>query len=172
MNIYVIYEISNHKIVGFSEHKEDVLQYILVKNLSDEKFKFTKVKKKMAERIMLDFEDLYIEHDEELDMVLTRIEHAIVNDILEEERSRLRTTIADLEHYISNYSYSKKEKSILLKAHKIVSSTRKKKKLKHVIQLDNFVGFLTRSKNIFDMFRERLHTVSEKMMIFITVKDD
>lgn len=172
MKLFVIIQIKSGKIVAISESKKDTINYMLAKKFPEDEYFYTKVKKeKRANDILIDFDDLYLEHDEELDMVLTRVELQMIGDILGEERGRIKSTLFDLEHYLKNYSFSKKEKSTLLKTHKILSSAKKKKNLKKVLDLEIFIGFINKSKNIADVFRDKLHEVKEKMYLFINLKD-
>jgi hypothetical protein len=172
MKIYAIIQEASGKVVAISESKKDTALYMLEKNFSDRDYFFTKIKNdKLANDMLFDFDDLYLEHDAELDMVLTRVELQMIHDILGEERGRIRSTLVDLEHYLKNYSFSKKEKKLLIKAHDLLSSAKKKKNLRHVLDLDVFIGFVTKSKNIADVFRDKLHDMKEKMYLFINLKE-
>jgi hypothetical protein len=172
MKVFVIIQQDTGKVVAVSESKKDTVNYMLSKGFKETEYFFTKIKNSAtANELLINFDDLYLEHDEMLDMVLTRVELQMIHDIISEERGMLKSTIHDLEHYLKNYSFSKKEKSILLKAHKILESSTKKKKLRKIIDLDNFIGFITKSKNIADVFRDKLHETKEKMFLFINLKD-
>ncbi|MGV7535311.1 hypothetical protein PJM52_29190, partial [Mycobacterium kansasii] len=72
MKLFVIIQIKSGKIVAISESKKDTINYMLAKKFPEDEYFYTKVKKeKRANDILIDFDDLYLEHDEELDMVLT-----------------------------------------------------------------------------------------------------
>lgn len=171
MKLFVILQTSTGKVVAISESKKDTENYIKAKGFGDDYF-FTKIKNnKHCNDLMIDFDDLYLEHDEFLDMVLTRVELQMIGDILQEEKYRITSAMKDLEHMITNYSFGKKQKSILKKAYAVLDSTKKKKKLLKVIDLDQFIGFISKSKNIADIFRDKLDEAKEKMYLFINMKD-
>jgi hypothetical protein len=172
VKVYTIIQEATGKIVAISESKEDTIDYMLAKNFNENEYFYIKItKEKHANPILIDFDDLYLEHDKELDMVLTRVELQMIYDILGEEKGRIKSTLFDLEHYIKNYSFGKKEKKILMKAHAILDSTKKKKRLMKVIDLDGFIGFIYKSKNIADVFRDKLDDLKEKMYVFINLKE-
>lgn len=161
-----------NKVIAISESKKDMEAYIASKKYPSDTHYFVKIKKeKHIDDLMFQYEDLYLEHDDELDMVLTRVENQMIHSIIDEQRERIGTTIDDLQHYISNYKFSKKEKSVLLEAYKILESSKKKKKIRKVINLENFIGFVGKSKNIADVLRDRLHDTKEKIYLFINLKE-
>lgn len=152
-------------MLGITEEKKDAEAY-----KKEKKFPYPIIKIKendVVNDLMIQFEDLYIEHDDVLDLVLTRVELKLVYDILEEEKYRLLTTSSDLEHYIRNYSLSKKEKSVLKEARSIVKSCVKKKSLKKVIDIQYFIELMKRSKNMASTLRTRVNDLQEKIYIFI-----
>ena len=168
MKLFVI--LHKGEVVAISEEKKDVVNFMKAKKFGPDHI-LTKVKGKTAERVILDFEDLYLEHDEKLDMVLTRMELRILDDIIGEEKSRIATTIADLKHYLRNYKMSKKEKSVLKKALKIMESTKKTKRLKKTLKLDEFFGIMGRSKGLIESFRQRISDMADKLFIFVNLKE-
>jgi hypothetical protein len=175
MKLYVLTRHQDNQIIALSESKDDIANYVTKKKFPNDEYFFSKVKNHdQIDNLMFEYDELYLEHDPHLDTVLTRIELELLNSIIDEEKQRVETTIADLEHYISDYSFDKKEKSILLKAHKILESNRRKKKLKKVISLENFIGIIDRSRNSAKLMRDRLHSMSARMYIFIhnDEKDD
>jgi hypothetical protein len=171
MRIYAIIHEATGKVIAISESKEDTAMYMLEKNFPESDYFMTKVKNdKLANAMMFDFDDLYLEFDKELDMVLTRVELQMVHDIIGEERGRIRSTIVDIEHFLKNYSFDKNEKKILKKAHDVLNSAKKKKNLRHILDLGQFIDYVTKSRNIADVFRDKLHDMKEKMYLFINLK--
>jgi hypothetical protein len=171
MKIYAIIQEATGKVIAISESKEDTAMYMLEKNFPENDYFITKVKNdKLSNAMMIDFDDLYLEFDKELDMVLTRVELQMIYDIIGEERGRIRSAIVDIEHFVKNYSLSKKEKKVLKNAHEILNSAKKKKNLRHVLDLGQFIDYVTKSRNIADVFRDKLHDMKEKMYLFINLK--
>jgi len=172
MKLFVIIQTSSQKVVAISESSKDVQNYMLQKEFDTEEYFCSKIKKeKHINGLLVDFDDLYLEHDDELDMVLTRVELQMVRDIIGEERGRISSTLLELEHYIKDYNLKKKEKKTLLEAYEILHSARSKKRLKKVINLKQFIGYISKSKNVVNVFRDKLHDVKEKMYLFINLKE-
>jgi hypothetical protein len=172
MKLFVIVERKTNKVKAISESKKDTVNYMITKGFNEKEYFFIKIKKeKHINELLLQYEDLYLEHDEYLDMVLTRAELSLVDEIIAEERSRIESVLNELGHMIKNYHMSSKEKDKLNKAYKILHSIKKKKRLKSVIGVDKFLGFVKRSRNIAELFKDKLNETKEKMFIFINLKD-
>lgn len=172
MKVFVIIKRDDGKVVAISESKKDVLNYMIEKRFTDEDYFWAKIKKeKVANQLLIDFDDLYLEHDEYLDMVLTRVELQMIHDVIGEEKARIESTLFDLEHFLKNYSFNKKEREVLVKAHDILDKAKKKKKLKKVIDLEQFIGYISKSKNFANIFRDKLNETKEKFYLFINMKD-
>lgn len=172
MKLFAVIEAKTNKVKAISESREDVINYMITKGFNEEEYFFIKIKKeKHINELLLQYDDLYLEHDEYLDMVLTRAELSLVNEIIEEEKSRIESVLDELEHIIKNYTMSKKEKEKLAKAYNILHSIKKKKRLKSVIGIDKFLGFVKRSRNIAELIKDKINETKEKMFIFINLKD-
>lgn len=172
MKLFAVIEAKTNKVKAISESRKDVINYMITKGFNEKEYFFIKIKKeKHINDLLLQYEDLYLEHDEYLDMVLTRAELSLVNEIIEEEKSRIESVLDELEHIIKNYTMSKKEKEKLTKAYNILHSIKKKKRLKNVIGVDKFLGFVKRSRNIAELFKDKINETKEKMFIFINLKD-
>lgn len=165
MKLYCIVNLDESQVLGITEDKKDAEAYKKEKNFPHP---IIKIKEDdVINDLMMQFEELYIEHDAVLDLVLTRVELKLVYDILEEEKYRLLTTSSDLQHYISNYSLSKKEKSVLKEARSIVKSCVKKRSLKKVIDLHYFIELMKRSKSMANTLKARANDLQDKIYIFI-----
>jgi hypothetical protein len=159
------------KIVGISEDEETIIGYLLQNNLSLDEYGYYKVKGDEAEKVAINFEDEFLIHDIELDMIFTHMEWKIVSDTINEEKSRIKTTLSDLEHYIKFYRMSKKERTVLLQAHSILHSNKKFEKLKKTINLSEFIDFLTNRKTISDLFKTTTKKASDLLKVIINFDD-
>lgn len=169
MKVFVLLK-ENREVFAISEEEQDILQYIESRKLSETEFDYIVLKDESAERICMDFEDLYLEHDDTMDIIMTRAELRIVRDIFDEERVRIKTAMDELEHIISHYKLGKKSRLRLLKAHSTLSSLAKPKKLKKAIQLDDFIEFMRRSKNLMESVRHKVSQAAGRLYVFINNK--
>jgi len=168
MKLFVILE-NQKDIVAISEEEEDVARFIIARNL---KYTYIRVKGKVAEQIAIQYDDVYLEHDPKLDVVATRIEHKVLQEVIQSEKYRIMNTSEDLRHYISDYKLDKKSKSTLKKALAIMESMEKTKRLRKVIEIENFVGFLNRSKHVFELFTNKVMETADKMYILFDSGED
>lgn len=171
MKLYVVLENDTDKVIAISEEEKDVSKFVLRKNSRSNVCYFIKVKGPAAEKAAIVYEDLYLEEVPKLDIVLTRIERNIITDIIGEEKSRLNTTIDDLNHYLDNYTMSAKERKSIEKTLTIVERMKKTKNLISYIDLNTTMGFLNRAKNIVEMFRDKIVEATDQIFIWINYKE-
>lgn len=166
MELYVVYKNHSQEIMAISEDEPDIIQYMNEKSFTPAEYSIAIVDGPIANSMMINHDDLFLEHDPETDMVMTRTERAIVTDILETERERITGVVQGLEHIVRNYKLGKKEKKILLKAHETLVPKTTNNKLRKMLQLKKFNKFLTRGKHLTEVFTRRKSLDSEKMYIF------
>lgn len=159
MKLFAI--LNRGELVAISEDKRTVEKYKEAKGLGAN-YVITTIKGRVADQVMIHYEDLYLEHDEKLDMVLTRMESSVLDMIIGDEKSRISSTIIDLKHYLRNYKLSKKEKSVLKKALSIIRSSKKTRRLRKIIKLDDFLDHFG-----FSSIQKKLAETREKFFIFI-----
>lgn len=172
MKLYTLIEEQTGRVLAISESKSDMVQYMKSKDMREGYFYVKVTKQHHIDDLMFTYDDLYLENDVFLDNVFTRIELKMIDDIIDEEKERLKMSVKDLEHYIANYSLSKKDKKTLAKAHTILQSSKKKKKLKKVLDLQAFIGFVGKSKTVVDVFRDKLHETQTRLYVFINTGND
>lgn len=141
MNIFVLYK-DGVKPIAICEDKELVLGYMIQNELDIDAYSITEFRGKKAESIALNFDELYLSHDNDTNLILTNDESIIINRIYAEEQDKLIDTIKNLEHIISYYDMKEKHKQQLLQSHELLYKISGSKKLKRKIRLIELVGDL------------------------------
>lgn len=163
LKLYVLVK-DDVKTVAISEYEEDIIDYISQNNLDLNDYSYSKIKdSKRAEKIFLNFDDVVLVRDHELDMLLTQTEFNMITNVINEEKSRILSTLRNLQHFIKYYRISKKSKKTLLEIHEILYSMRSFNKLKTAIKLDEFIGFMKGNKS----FRDSVEKTNEILRVII-----
>lgn len=153
------------KIVAISEIKEDVIMYMIQNELDIESHSIIKVKDEKAEKVCINFDELYVNYDMDIKRYLTADEAKVINFAFNEEKSKLLDTISNLEHVISYYKINKKSKKQLIKTHQILYSILEDRKLKKKIKLTEFVDILRKREYAVDFLKRSMAKIVDKITI-------
>lgn len=165
MKLFILLD-SNGVISGISESKDDIKMYKNKKRFANHQIHTIK-DEDMINELLLHYEELYIENYEDIGLVLTRAESLVIEDILGEEKQRMKSVNSDLKHFIQNYDLKKNEKQALKEALKVIKKVNKTKRLTKTLKLDGFVQVHSSTKKI----KDRLASTAKQMYVFITQKD-
>lgn len=148
MKLLVLINLYTNEVIAMSESKKDMQAYYRDKNF-DNTYVIIKVKKEKDINVLLyEYEDLYLEHDELFNKVLTRAELKVLEDQLMDEKSRIVNTIKDIEHFVHAYSLSNEQKKTLIDARETLLNVKKKKNIFKILRLDYFLQFIQKQKRI------------------------
>lgn len=171
MKLWVITETDTQSIMAISEDEKDILRYMKYKRFDETKYSHFYIKGETADNLMIHYEELYLEHDPEWKLTLTRIERKIVEDILITEKQKLDDTMVNIQHVVENYKLSAKKKKKLLTAYSILSDATEPKRLKKLIDIKSFVTVLGKGQNVIEAFRKKIQQASNTIFVLFNTKD-
>lgn len=166
MVIWVILNTNRNAVMAITEDQAEGEKYIEVKRLGDE-CSFFYVKGDRAEKLALDYEDLYLEYDPVLNLVMTRAERNLVAEIISSRRDEIETMLAILPSLAKGLSWRPKETKLILKLHKLLMEKSEPKEFRKLLDLKKFVRSLGRGKTDADLYQKKVEeTTSNKWIWF------
>lgn len=139
-------------IIAITEEHADVVEYLIVRRFPDSYFITEITNKNIIEKLLIEYDNLYLEHDELMDFIGTRDEQKIIDGILREESSRLSMVIKDLSFIKNNYDLDREDIDTLRRTLHILKEIDKPKKFRKIFRL----------KDVFDMiFRTSINVVKK-----------
>lgn len=167
MKLFVIIHNQSGEITAIAESKKLTKMYFERKSFDPINYSIYAVKEEdIINAMLIHYDELYIEHHEDIDLILTRAEYTIIEEIIGEEIYKVRQTKINLQHFLDNYELKSSESKVLKEALAIVKKISKRKRFTKLIQLDKFVAV----HSPLDKIRERLAMTANKLYIFINRK--
>lgn len=171
IKLWVLVRVEGQKIDAISEDESEILSYMKQKNLTDDDFYYLHVSGDTAEKICLQYEDLYLETDDEWNLTLTRLERRVVEDILETERHKVTDALNLLEHFIKDYKLTKKDKKKLLKAYEVLDDNLERSKFTRMVKIKPFIALLGKGNSVISAFREKIEQAADTIFVLFNIKN-
>lgn len=167
MKLFAIIHNESGEITAIAESKKLIKLYFERKSFDPINYSIYSIKEEdIINTMLIHFDELYIEHHEDIDLVLTRAEYTVIEEIIGEEIYKVRQTKINLQHFLDNYDLKSSEVNVLKDAVNVVKKISKRKRFTKLIQLDKFVAV----HSPLDKIRERLSMTASKLYIFINRK--
>lgn len=164
MKLYVVLDEEN-QLVAICEEKKIIKQFIKERNKN---YSFIKIKDNdMINKLLIDFDDLYLEYDDITNRVFTRIEFKLIKDFILEEKYRIKSLLNSLEFILSNYKLDKKTKSLIKQVNTRLSSLTNKDNFFKAIGVKDFIKNIYFNKAFVKLYKDISTTLKDKFYIFI-----
>lgn len=170
MKVFIIYNNKSNTVMAITEDKKLAEIYVDQNNWKNDQYQIVKIVGDTANRCLIDYDELYLEFDDDIDKVLTQAESEIIGRILQEEQSRIDDTLKDIHHYLTNYQLKPKERTVLEEANDTLQKLKKKKHIRRAVNINTFVHLMTNDKHFIDVIRESLYETGEKIIKYLYKK--
>ncbi|MMZ42157.1 hypothetical protein D1872_36760 [compost metagenome] len=167
MKVWIIMKSAQDRVMAITEDESLGQKYMKIKGF-DNDYSFFFVKDRIANNMLIDYDDLYLEDDMLSKTVVTRAERKIIEEIILTEQDKIENASRLLASFVAKYNISKKEAKKILECQNILIQHSQGKLLRKWLKLNKFIRNLGKGNTDADQYQQRVEqSITNRIRVWL-----